>query len=122
MKKLFYALVGVALTFLSVVAVAETAALITGVQGPDADFLLYVVGAWSELSVLTKTLAVFWLLVPVFSLIVALTPTPRDDAWWGKYIYPALEWLALNFLKSKQKPGDNDLLKPLNPRNYEHRQ
>lgn len=114
MKKLLFLLAGVALTFLSACAFAEAG------SGIEADFILYLLGAWDEMSVLVKVIAVLWILVPVFSLIVSLTPTPRDDAWWGKYIYPALELLAMNFLKVKQKPGDNDLLKPLNPRNYQH--
>ena len=95
---------GIMLSLLSVLAIAEATAVITGNEGPQADFLIYLISAWDELSLLSRILAVFWLLVPVFSLIVALTPTPRDDVWWGKYIYPALEWLALNVLNAKHKP------------------
>lgn len=108
--KLIYTLLAVmAGFFISALALAAEA-------GPESgiDFIGYLVAAWSELGLAGKVVGVLWVLVPVFSLIVSLTKTPKDDKWWGKYVYPALELLALNFLKSKQKPGDNDLLKRWN--------
>ena len=39
--------------------------------------------------------------IAVCSLIAALTPTPKDDAWIGK-AYKFLEVLALNVGKAKQ--------------------
>ena len=36
------------------------------------------------------------------SLVCALTPTPKDDAWIGK-IYKLIDLLALNIMKAKDK-------------------
>ena len=36
------------------------------------------------------------LFVTVSSAICAVTPTPRDNEFMGKYIYPVLETIALN--------------------------
>ena len=36
------------------------------------------------------------------SLICALTPTPKDDAFLSKWVYPMIEALALNVGKAKQ--------------------
>lgn len=116
MNKLLMILAVVLVTLPALVFATEPATTL------DFEFITWLTESWSQLPTPLAIVGVLWVLVPVFSLIVALTPTPRDDAWWGKYIYPALEWLSLNFLKSKQKPGDNDLLKPFDPRNYSHRQ
>ena len=43
--------------------------------------------------------------VTVASAVCAATPTPKDDEFMGKYVYPFLEALALNIGKAKeQKP------------------
>ena len=41
-------------------------------------------------------------IVTICSLIAALTPTPKDDAWIGK-LYKFVDLLALNIGKAKQK-------------------
>lgn len=106
MKLIYTLLAVVAGFFVSALTVAAEA-------GPEAgiDFIGYLVAAWSELGLAGKVVGVLWALAPVFALVVSLTPTPRDDGWWGKYIYPALEALSLHFFKAKQKPGDDDLSK-----------
>ena len=38
----------------------------------------------------------------VASAICAATPTPQDDAFLAKYVYPVIEALALNVGKAKQ--------------------
>ena len=37
----------------------------------------------------------------VASAICAATPTPKDDAFMAKYVYPIIEALALNVGKAK---------------------
>ena len=39
---------------------------------------------------------------PVYSLVAASTPTPKDDVWIGK-LYKFLDLLALNIGKAKEK-------------------
>lgn len=34
--------------------------------------------------------------VAIASIIVKATPTPKDDEFLAQWIYPALNWLALN--------------------------
>ena len=41
------------------------------------------------------------------SIITALTPTPKDDAWVGK-AYRALEWCALVVGKAKEIAPETD--------------
>lgn len=41
------------------------------------------------------------MIVTIASIITALTPTPRDDAWVGK-AYRALEWCAIVVGKTKE--------------------
>ena len=50
------------------------------------------------------------LFVTVSSAICAVTPTPKDNEFMGKYIYPVIEMVALNIGKAKD-PGVD--LKPL---------
>ena len=38
----------------------------------------------------------------VASAICVATPTPQDDAFMAKYIYPVIEALALNVGKAKE--------------------
>ena len=38
----------------------------------------------------------------VASAICAATPTPKDDAFMAKYVYPIIEALALNVGKAKE--------------------
>jgi hypothetical protein len=40
--------------------------------------------------------------VTIASVICAATPTPKDDAFLAKYIYPVLEAVAINVGKAKQ--------------------
>jgi hypothetical protein len=42
------------------------------------------------------------LFVTVSSAICAATPTPKDNEFMGKYIYPVLETIALNIGKAKK--------------------
>ena len=42
------------------------------------------------------------LLVTVASSICAATPTPKDDAFIAKYIYPVIEAIAINIGKAKE--------------------
>ncbi len=37
----------------------------------------------------------------VASAVCAVTPTPKDDAFMAKYVYPVIEALALNVGKAK---------------------
>ena len=42
------------------------------------------------------------LFVTVSSAICAVTPTPKDNEFMGKYIYPVIEMVALNIGKAKE--------------------
>ena len=75
-------------------------------------FFSVLIETWSLLPLYAQIIGVLWLLVPVFSVIVSMTDTPYDDSLWGKWIYPIIEKLAMVTFKTKQKPGDNLLLKP----------
>ena len=46
-------------------------------------------------------------IVTIASIITALTPTPRDDAWVGK-AYRALEWCAIVVGKTKELAPETD--------------
>ena len=50
----------------------------------------------------TELIAIAGSIVGCASLICALTPTPKDDAWVAK-VYKVINWLALNVGKAKQK-------------------
>ena len=39
----------------------------------------------------------------IASAICAATPTPKDDAFFAKWIYPVVEALALNIGKAKEQ-------------------
>lgn len=41
-----------------------------------------------------------------FSTICAAVPTPKDDLFMGRYVYPVIEILALNVGRAKEKAGD----------------
>ena len=71
----------------------------------DTDAMTMIVGLWSVLNPVEKALAVVWLLSPVASLIVSITPTPNDNRIVGK-LYKVVDYLAMNFLFAKQKPND----------------
>jgi|TARA_R110000744_G_scaffold169839_1_gene287896 hypothetical protein len=49
------------------------------------------------------------LFVTVSSAICAATPTPRDNEFMGKYIYPVLETIALNIGKAKEGTTTNPI-------------
>ena len=40
--------------------------------------------------------------IALASAITAVTPTPKDDAFFAKWIYPVVEALALNIGKAKE--------------------
>jgi hypothetical protein len=40
-------------------------------------------------------------------MVAALTPTPRDDTFWGK-VYRVLEILAFNFGRAKEGPPNHE--------------
>lgn len=105
--KLLTVLLALVLSVLAIPAFAEEA-LPTAV---NIDFMTMVIGLWSALNAFERVIAALYLLVPLFSLIVSMTPTPRDNLFFGKYIYPLIELLAINFFKVKQKPGDESALK-----------
>lgn len=109
-KSISTLLIVVAAFFCLPVLAAETIIPATDVAA-TINFFGYLQAAWVELSLLGKVIGVLWVLVPLFSLIVSLTPTPRDNLFFGKYIYPLIELLAMNFFKVKQKPGDESALK-----------
>ena len=72
----------------------------------QVDYIALAIMLWDMKEVLPwYVLAplVAWLLSPVFSLIVSITPTPKDDTAWA-WIYKWLEINAFNFWKSKDKP------------------
>ena len=48
--------------------------------------------------------AIVTLIVTVASIVAAITPTPKDDAWIGK-LYKLVDLLALNIGKAKQRGG-----------------
>jgi hypothetical protein len=51
---------------------------------------------------LVEIIALLPTLSVLCSAICAATPTPKDDAIYAKYIYPAIEYIALNFGKAKE--------------------
>lgn len=101
MKQLFLVLT---ILFLPLAVFAED--LKTG-----SDFLISLSALWSDLNILERIVGVIWGLVPLFSLMVAMTNTPDKYSWWGKYAYPILELLALTVFKAKQQPGDSEAIK-----------
>ena len=49
------------------------------------------------------------LFVTVSSAICAVTPTPKDNKFMGKYIYPVLETIALNIGEAKEGTTTNPI-------------
>ena len=49
------------------------------------------------------------LFVTVSSAFCAVTPTPKDNEFMGKYIYPVLETIALNIGKAKEGTTTNPI-------------
>jgi hypothetical protein len=49
------------------------------------------------------------LFVTVSSAICAVTPTPKDNEFMGKYIYPVIEMVALNIGKAKEGATTNPI-------------
>ena len=47
------------------------------------------------------------LFVTISSAICAVTPTPKDNEFMGKYIYPVIEMVALNIGKAKEGSTTN---------------
>ena len=43
------------------------------------------------------------------SIICSLTPTPKDNEFMGKYIYPVIEMVALNIGKAKEGSTTNPI-------------
>ena len=52
---------------------------------------------------LMEILTIATTIVTVASAVCSATPTPKDDEFMGKYVYPFLEALALNVGKAKDK-------------------
>lgn len=76
------------------------------VVGEQIEFMDMALVLWnmrSELPWYVLLPLVTWLLSPVFSLIVSMTPTPKDDSAWV-YLYKWLEMNAFNFWRAKDKP------------------
>ena len=46
-------------------------------------------------------------IVTIASAVTAATPTPKDDAFMGKWVYPIIEYMSLTIGKAKQQPGEN---------------
>tara|TARA_R100001129_G_C5288023_1_gene238864 strand:- start:40 stop:246 length:207 start_codon:yes stop_codon:yes gene_type:complete len=49
------------------------------------------------------------LFVTISSAICAVTPTPKDNEFMGKYIYPVIEIVALNIGKAKDGATTNPI-------------
>ena len=49
------------------------------------------------------------LFVTISSAICAVTPTPKDNEFMGKYIYPVIEMVALNIGKAKEAATTNPI-------------
>ena len=49
------------------------------------------------------------LFVTISSAICAVTPTPKDNEFMGKYIYPVIEMVALNIGKAKEGSTPNPI-------------
>ena len=49
------------------------------------------------------------LFVTISSAICAVTPTPKDNEFMGKYIYPVIEMIALNIGKAKEGSTTNPI-------------
>ena len=49
------------------------------------------------------------LFVTISSAICAVTPTPKDNEFMGKYIYPVSEMVALNIGKAKEGSTANPI-------------
>ena len=60
------------------------------------ELISYVVGN------IDTILATITAIVAAASSVAALTPTPKDDAFFGK-VYKIVDWLALNVGKAKEK-------------------
>ena len=65
--------------------------------------LLVLTELWDSLPLLFKIIGVLVALHPVFSIIVAATPTPKDDTLYAKFYSRVLEPLALVIFKAKDK-------------------
>ena len=46
-------------------------------------------------------------IVTIASAETAATPTPKDDAFMGKWVYPIIEYMSLTIGKAKQQPGES---------------
>ena len=46
-------------------------------------------------------------IVTIASAVTAATPTPKDDAFMGKWVYPITEYMSLTIGKAKQQPGES---------------
>ena len=46
-------------------------------------------------------------IVTIASAVTAATPTPKDDAFMGKWVYPIIEYMSLTIGKAKQQAGEN---------------
>ena len=65
------------------------------------------IGAWIAANPITFAGGV----VMLFGCIAAVTPTPRDDAVWGR-LYRLVDLLALNFGRAKELPPNWKAARP----------
>ena len=49
------------------------------------------------------------LFVTISRAICAVTPTPKDNEFMGKYVYPVIEMVALNIGKAKEGSTTNPI-------------
>jgi hypothetical protein len=52
----------------------------------------------------TNIIAIVMGIITVSSIVAAITPTPKDDVWIGKF-YKLIDLCALNIGKAKDKAG-----------------
>ena len=55
-----------------------------------------------DMGMILNIVAVVTLIITVASIVAAITPTPKDDAWIGK-LCKLVDLLALNIGKAKQR-------------------
>jgi hypothetical protein len=65
----------------------------------DYEILLQL---WDSADLFGKVIIVFLAIHPVASTIVAATPTPVDDKWYGMFYNMIVRPLALNVFKAAQ--------------------
>lgn len=67
------------------------------------DYLIQLIDLWDTFPLALKVVGVLIVLHPVFSTIVALTPTPKDDTVYAKFYKMVIEPMALVVFRAKDK-------------------